>query len=133
MGGVACGWCPWVHDGMGMGQVLTWGGLWRWMPGCVWDGSGMSRRGGVHHDWGWGTLLRTVLGYVRTRGSGSGSEFQSRLLGWDEASASRLLCQLDFRVWYLARGRGHVAGRDNEVVDSNGGDVCRQESRCGGG
>ena len=54
-------------------------------------------------------------------------------VGWDGASASGSLRRLDFRVRYLVRGRGHVAGRDNEAVDSNGGDVCGRESRCGGG
>ena len=49
-------------------------------------------------------------------------------VGWDGASASGSLRRLDFRVWYLARDRGHVAGCNNEVVDSNGGDVCGQES-----
>ena len=49
-------------------------------------------------------------------------------VGWDRASASRSLHQLDFHVQYLARGRGHVAGHDDEAVDSNGGDVHEQES-----
>ena len=54
-------------------------------------------------------------------------------VGWDRASASRLLCRLNFHIRYLARGRGCVAGRDDEAVDSNGGDVHEQESQCGGG
>ena len=54
-------------------------------------------------------------------------------VGWDGASASGSLCRLDFHVWYLAMGRGCVTGRDDEVVDSNGGDAHEQELRCGGG
>ena len=53
--------------------------------------------------------------------------------GWFGASASRSLGRLDFRIWYLVRGGGRITGRDDEAVDSNGGDVCGQESRCGGG
>ena len=44
-------------------------------------------------------------------------------VGWDGASASRSLRRLDFRVRYLAIGRGRVAGCDGEAVDSNGGDA----------
>ena len=54
-------------------------------------------------------------------------------VGWDRASVSGSLHQLDFRIQYLARGRGHVAGHDDKAVDLNGGDVHGQESRCGGG
>ena len=54
-------------------------------------------------------------------------------VGWDGASVSGSLRRLDFRVRYLARGGGRVAGGDNKAVDSNGGDVRGQESRCGGG
>ena len=54
-------------------------------------------------------------------------------VGWDQASVSGSLRRLDFHVRYLARGRGHVVGRDDEAVDSNGGDVHEQESRCRGG
>ena len=54
-------------------------------------------------------------------------------VGWDGASASRLLRRLDFRVRYLVMGRGRVAGRDDKAVDSNGGDAHEQESQCGGG
>ena len=48
-------------------------------------------------------------------------------VGWDGVSASGSLCRLDFRVRYLVRGRGRVAGHDDEVVDSNGGDAHEQE------
>ena len=54
-------------------------------------------------------------------------------VGWDGASASGLLRRLDFRVQYLAMGRGRVAGHDDKVVDLNGGDAHEQELRCRGG
>ena len=54
-------------------------------------------------------------------------------VGWDGASASGSLHRLDFHIWYLAMGRARVVGRDDEAVDSNGGDAHEQESRCGGG
>ena len=54
-------------------------------------------------------------------------------VGWDGASVSRSLCRLDFRIRYLAMGRGRIVGRDDEAVGSNGGDAHEQESRCGGG
>ena len=49
-------------------------------------------------------------------------------VGWDRASASRSLRRLDFRIWHLAMGRGRVAGYNDKVVDSNGGDAHEQES-----
>ena len=49
-------------------------------------------------------------------------------VGWDGASVSGSLCRLNFRIWYLAMGRGRVAGCDDEVVDSNRGDAHKQES-----
>ena len=49
-------------------------------------------------------------------------------VGWDGASVSGLLHRLDFRVRYLAMGRGCVAGHDDETVDLNGGDAHKQES-----
>ena len=66
-------------------------------------------------------------------GFGFGGGVPESGVGWDGASASGSLRRLDFHVWYLVMGRGHVAGCDNEAVDSNGGDVHEQESRCGGG
>ena len=42
--------------------------------------------------------------------------------GLDRASASGSLHQLDFCVRYLAIGGGHVAGCNNEAVDSDEGD-----------
>ena len=53
-------------------------------------------------------------------------------VGWDRASASGSLRRLDFRVRYLAIGRGRVAGRDGEAVDSDGGDAHERESQHGG-
>ena len=49
-------------------------------------------------------------------------------VGWDGASASGSLRQLNFCVRYLVRGGGRVAGRDDEAVDSNRGDVRGQVS-----
>ena len=49
-------------------------------------------------------------------------------VGWDGASASGSLRRLDFRIRYLAMGRGRIAGRDDEAVDSNGGVAHEQES-----
>ena len=43
-------------------------------------------------------------------------------MGWDRASVSESLCQLIFRVWYLAIGGGHVMRRNGEAVDSEDGD-----------
>ena len=43
-------------------------------------------------------------------------------VGWDGASASGLLRQLDFHIRYLAIGRGRIVGRDGEAVDLNEGD-----------
>ena len=48
-------------------------------------------------------------------------------VGWDRASASGSLRRLDFRVRYLAMGRGRVVGHDDKAVDSNGGDAHEQE------
>ena len=42
--------------------------------------------------------------------------------GLDRASASGLLCRLDFRIQYLVIGGGCIAGHDGEVVDSDKGD-----------
>ena len=50
--------------------------------------------------------------------------------GWSSDVCSS---DLDFCIQYLAMGRGHVTGHDNEVVDSNGGDAHEQELQCGGG
>ena len=66
-------------------------------------------------------------------GFGFGVRVPESGVGWDGASASRSLHRLDFRVRYLAIGRGRVMGRDNEVVDSSGGDAHEQESQRGGG
>ena len=38
-------------------------------------------------------------------------------VGLDGASVSGSLCQLDFRVRYLAIGGGHVVGHDGEASD----------------
>ena len=54
-------------------------------------------------------------------------------VGWDGASASRSLHQLDFHVQYLVIGRGRVAGHNGEAVDLDGGDAHEWESQCGGG
>ena len=42
-------------------------------------------------------------------------------VGMDGASASGLLHQLCFCVWYLAMGGGHVAGHDGKASDWIGG------------
>ena len=73
------------------------------------------------------------LGVRPDLGFGFGVGVPESGVGWDGASASGSLCQLDFCVRYLVMGRGRVAGRDDEAVDSNGGDAHEQESRCGGG
>ena len=70
------------------------------------------------------------LGIHPDPGFGFGVRVLESGLGWDRASASGLLRQLDFRIWYLAMGRGHVAGHNDEAVDSNGGDAHEPESRC---
>ena len=55
-----------------------------------------------------------------------GFRFRARVpesgVGLDGASASGLLHQLDFCVRYLAIGRGRIAGRNGEAVDSDEGD-----------
>ena len=66
-------------------------------------------------------------------GFGFGVRVPESRVGWDRASVSGSLRRLDFRVQYLARGRGHVTGHNDEAVDSKRGDVHEQESRCGGG
>ena len=73
------------------------------------------------------------LGVHPDPGFGFGVGVPESGVGWDGASASGSLRRLDFHVQYLARGRGRIAGHDDEVVDLNGGDVHEQESRCGGG
>ena len=73
------------------------------------------------------------LGVRLDPGFGFGVGVLESGVGWDGASASGSLRRLDFRIRYLARGRGHVVGRDNEAVNSNGGDVHGQESQCRGG
>ena len=73
------------------------------------------------------------LGVIPDPGFGFGVRVPESGVGWDGASVSGSLCRLDFRIQYLARGGGCVAGHDDEAVDSNGGDVHRQESQCGGG
>ena len=54
-------------------------------------------------------------------------------VGLDGASVSRSLRRLDFRIRYLAIGRGHIMGCDGEVVDSDEGDGHKWESQRGGG
>ena len=44
MEGVAHRWCPWVRDGMGVGQVPTWGGTASPSPTAITHGTG-ARRG----------------------------------------------------------------------------------------
>ena len=63
------------------------------------------------------------LGVILDPGFGFGVRVLESGVGWDMASASGSLCQLDFHVRYLAIGRGHVVGHDGEVVDLNGGDA----------
>ena len=73
------------------------------------------------------------LGVRLDPGFGFGVRVPESGVGWDGASAGGSLRQLNFCVRYLAMGRGRVVGRDNEMVDSNGGDAHEQESQCGGG
>ena len=68
------------------------------------------------------------LGVRPDPGFGFGVGVPESGVGWDVASVSRSLRRLDFRVWYLAMGRGCVVGCDDEAVDSNGGDAHEQES-----
>ena len=49
-------------------------------------------------------------------------------VGMDGASASGLLCQLDFCVWYLAMGGGHAMGHDGKASDWTKGDDDEQRS-----
>ena len=50
-------------------------------------------------------------------------------VGLDRASASGLLHRLDFCVWYLAIGGGHVTGCDSEASDwMKGIDTCRRQT-----
>ena len=57
-------------------------------------------------------------------------------VGLDGASVSRLLCRLNFRVWYLAIGRGRVAGRNAVHGPSGAGhswvSACRHADVCVG-
>ena len=53
-------------------------------------------------------------------------------MGWDGASASRLLRRLVFHVWYLVIGGGHVVGRDGEAVDSEDRDRHKWRAKCRG-
>ena len=80
-----------------------------------------------------GAPVTRCLGVRPDPGFGFGVRVPESGVGWNGASASGLLCRLDFRVRYLAMGRGCVAGRDDEAVDSNGGDAHEQELRCRGG
>ena len=80
-----------------------------------------------------GVSVTCCLGVCLDLGFGFGVRVPESGVGWDGASVSGLLRRLNFCVQYLARGRGRVAGCDNEAVDSNGGDVHEQGSRCGGG
>ena len=79
------------------------------------------------------TVVTCCLGVCPDPGFRFGVRVLESGVGWDGASVSGSLRRLDFRVRYLAMGRGRVAGRDDEVVDLNGGDAHKQESRCGGG
>ena len=61
------------------------------------------------------------LGVCLDPGFGFGVGVPESGVGWDGTSASGLLHRLDFRVWYLAIGRGRVTGCDSEAVDSTEG------------
>ena len=75
----------------------------------------------------WPTVTH-CLRVIPDPGFGFGVGVLESGVGWDGASASGSLHRLNFHVWYLARGRGRIAGHDDKVVDSNGGDVHGQES-----
>ena len=63
------------------------------------------------------------LGVRPDPGFGFGVGVPESGVGWDGASASGSLRRLNFRIWYLAIGRGRVAGCDGKAVDSDGGDA----------
>ena len=77
---------------------------------------------------GWNIVMH-CLGVRLDLGFGFGVGVPESRVGWDGASVSGSLCQLDFHVRYLAIGRGHVTGHDGEAVDSDGGDAHEWESQ----
>ena len=63
-------------------------------------------------------VVTRCLGVCPDLGFGFGVGVPESGVGWDGASASGSLRRLDFRVWYLAIGRGRVVEREGEAVDS---------------
>ena len=62
------------------------------------------------------------LGVRLDPGFGFGVRVPESGVGLDGASVSGSLHRLDFRVRYLAIGRGRVTGHNGEAVDSDEGD-----------
>ena len=70
----------------------------------------------------WRSVTR-CLGVRLDLGFGFGVRVPESGVRLDRASACRSLRRLDFRVRYLAIGRGRVVGCDSKAVDSDGGDA----------